>query len=48
VNATLPDVEQVESLTLAQALDLLAAKAKKGSGKSSKASAKPVRRKRAA
>jgi DNA topoisomerase-3 len=48
VNATLPDVEQVESLTLAQALDLLAAKAKKGSGKSSKAPAKPVRRKRAA
>ena len=53
VNATLPDTDQVDSLTLAQALDLLAAKAKKGGGKSAKAppkkaAAKPVRRKRAA
>ena len=53
VNATLPDTDQVDSLTLAQALDLLAAKAKKGGGRSAKAppkkaAAKPVRRKRAA
>ncbi len=52
VNATLPDTDQVDSLTLAQALDLLAAKAKKGGTKPSKAAPKaapkPVRRKRAA
>ena len=53
VNATLPDTDQVDSLTLAQALDLLAAKAKKGGGRSAKApprkaAAKPVRRTRAA
>jgi DNA topoisomerase-3 len=52
VNATLPDTDQVDSLTLAQALDLLAAKAKKGGTKTAKAAPKaapkPVRRKRAA
>ena len=48
----LPETDQVDSLTLAQALDLLAAKAKKGGGKTAKAAAKaapkPVRRTRAA
>ena len=52
VNATLPDTDQVDSLTLAQALALLAAKSKKSGSRdsraSSKAAAKPVRRKRAA
>jgi DNA topoisomerase-1 len=52
VNATLPDTDQVDSLTLAQALDLLAAKSKKSGSRDSRASpkaaAKPVRRKRAA
>jgi len=59
INATVPDPEQLDSLTLDQALDLLAAKSKKGGAKASnppsKAAAKPVleaakrsRRKRAA
>jgi DNA topoisomerase III len=51
VNATVPDADTLESLTLDQALDLLAAKAKKGGGPSglgTRAAAKPVRRKRAA
>jgi len=41
VNATLPDPDQVDSLTLEQALELIAAKAKKGGGKSAKAPVKP-------
>ncbi len=59
INATVPDPDQLDSLTLDQALDLLAAKSKKGGAKvskpPSKAAAKPVldaakrsRRKRAA
>ncbi|MEP6943300.1 MAG: DNA topoisomerase III [Betaproteobacteria bacterium] len=59
INATVPDPDQLDSLTLDQALDLLAAKSKKGGSNASKpptkAVAKPVleaakrgRRKRAA
>jgi len=56
INATVPDPEKLESLTLDQALHLLSAKAKKGGGKvtkaakaaSPKAPPKPVRRRPAA
>jgi DNA topoisomerase III len=42
VNATLPDSDQVDSLTLAQALELLAAKAQKSGGKTAKAPVKTL------
>ncbi len=42
VNATLPDTEQVDSITLAQALELLAAKAQKSGGKTAKVAVKTL------